>query len=304
MGWLGDLANIAGKALDINALKSNSERNAKMQKQFAKQGIRWKVEDAKAAGIHPLYALGASTATFSPSYVGGGYGDTLAASGQAIDRAIDATRTQEERDDARAEAFMTNAVRQSDARVSAAENQARLDRSYSLDMQHKELQNTLLAAQIMRLGQSPANPTPSLSDTPSRSAGIGSRAGAVYDAVQPQPSKPTSADSRDKGIEAGTHPGLTRYRIGGESGATVNLPGEKLSESLEGMGVAGHVLGPLLVGADWLLKRTSGYDKPPDSLLPVGSRWVWDTWSQSWRAETSRKAQGAPSPARSAGSPR
>lgn len=38
-------------------------RNADaIQREFAQQGIRWKVEDAKAAGLHPLYALGGGSA--------------------------------------------------------------------------------------------------------------------------------------------------------------------------------------------------------------------------------------------------
>ena len=72
------------------------------QKEFAQQGIRWRVDDAKAAGIHPLYALGASTPSFSPatympegpSY---GLGQAVADAGQNIGRAIDSTRTATER---------------------------------------------------------------------------------------------------------------------------------------------------------------------------------------------------------------
>jgi hypothetical protein len=39
---------------------SEQERSAK---EFAKMGIRWKVNDAKAAGLHPLAALGAHTSS-------------------------------------------------------------------------------------------------------------------------------------------------------------------------------------------------------------------------------------------------
>lgn len=35
--------------------------NEKLQREFAQQGIQWKVQDAKHAGIHPLAALGAVT---------------------------------------------------------------------------------------------------------------------------------------------------------------------------------------------------------------------------------------------------
>lgn len=40
--------------------------NAALQREFAQHGIRWRVEDAKAAGVHPLYALGAGGAAAAP----------------------------------------------------------------------------------------------------------------------------------------------------------------------------------------------------------------------------------------------
>lgn len=47
-------------ARDLNQL------NIDYQEKFAKEGIQWKVADAIKAGIHPLYALGASTNAFQP----------------------------------------------------------------------------------------------------------------------------------------------------------------------------------------------------------------------------------------------
>lgn len=58
---------------DRNLLQSRefADRNEALQREFAQMGIRWKVEDAKAAGLHPLYALGGG-AGFSPSaFIGG-----------------------------------------------------------------------------------------------------------------------------------------------------------------------------------------------------------------------------------------
>lgn len=42
----------------------------RQQRQFAKMGIRWRVEDAAAAGINPLAALGLPTHSFTPQHVG------------------------------------------------------------------------------------------------------------------------------------------------------------------------------------------------------------------------------------------
>lgn len=76
--------------------RSQQKANLKAQKEFAQHGIRWKVEDAKAAGLHPLAALGAQTHSFAPSIVG----DNFASTGQALGRAIESTRTHGERQEA------------------------------------------------------------------------------------------------------------------------------------------------------------------------------------------------------------
>lgn len=44
--------------------------NIETQREFAKHGVRWRVEDAKAAGIHPVVALGSGGASFAPQSVG------------------------------------------------------------------------------------------------------------------------------------------------------------------------------------------------------------------------------------------
>lgn len=78
-----------------------AEKNIALQREFAQSGIQWRVEDAKKAGIHPIYALGGSGASFSP--VSANFtADTslpnaMAAAGQDIGRAINATRTEKDR---------------------------------------------------------------------------------------------------------------------------------------------------------------------------------------------------------------
>jgi len=46
----------------------NFDKNARLQREFAQNSIRWKVNDAKMAGIHPIYALGGQGTSFSPMY--------------------------------------------------------------------------------------------------------------------------------------------------------------------------------------------------------------------------------------------
>jgi hypothetical protein len=111
-----------------DAQAAQYDQNIAMQKEFAQQGIRWKVEDAKAAGIHPLYALGANTVGFSPVATGDSYSPArgMAEMGQDVSRAIQATRTNSERTQVAADA---------------------------LRLQNMDLQNQLLQAQIAKLNQ-------------------------------------------------------------------------------------------------------------------------------------------------------
>lgn len=71
-----------------------AQQNMAQQREFAQHGVQWKVEDAKAAGINPLAALGASTTSFSPVSVGGEApkpGDSFSGMGQDLQRAFKAT---------------------------------------------------------------------------------------------------------------------------------------------------------------------------------------------------------------------
>lgn len=75
-------------------------QDAELQREFARNSIRWRVEDAQAAGIHPLAALGASGYNASPSAVGVppyDYTSPMREMGQNISRAINATLPREER---------------------------------------------------------------------------------------------------------------------------------------------------------------------------------------------------------------
>lgn len=106
MGWGSAIGGAIGGALGLigaGQSQASAERlnqlNYEHQKEFAQNGIRWKVADAKAAGLHPLAALGASTASYSPSAVIGDSPDYsfLKDMGQGIDRAMDAKATRQER---------------------------------------------------------------------------------------------------------------------------------------------------------------------------------------------------------------
>lgn len=88
---LGSILGGIGSVVSGLFGKSAAEEQAQLQKQFAKNAIQWKVEDAKKAGVHPLYALGANTVSYSPVQTGGLDMSWLSDMGQEIDRSRMAT---------------------------------------------------------------------------------------------------------------------------------------------------------------------------------------------------------------------
>ena len=61
-------ADLYGGRQDRKAVASANLQNAQLQREFAQNQIQWRVADAKKAGLHPLFAMGASTQPASPSF--------------------------------------------------------------------------------------------------------------------------------------------------------------------------------------------------------------------------------------------
>lgn len=145
---LGAIGNLAGAGIkymsardDRKSSEATAMQNIALQKQFAKNGIQWKVEDALKAGVHPLFALGASTQSFSPVSVASGLSEGasgFASAGQDIGRAVNATFSKEDR-------------------TSAAGKAAQ-----ALTLEKGQLENDLLrtqlASQVAKLTQAGGNP--------------------------------------------------------------------------------------------------------------------------------------------------
>lgn len=100
MSAITGAAKVAGYFIDRNDRKKAAQANENLQREFAQNSIRWRVEDAQRAGIHPLYALGAPTIAGVGQSVGGGAVEALSSASQDISRAVNATRTAPERETA------------------------------------------------------------------------------------------------------------------------------------------------------------------------------------------------------------
>lgn len=135
---LGGAMRLWGAHEDRQSSERNADRNIALQREFAQNGISWRVQDARNSGIHPLAALGASTTSFSPVTVGSNLADAYGSAGQDFGRAINATMSAPDR---------------SKASSKAAE---------ALTLERGQLENELLrtqiASQTAKLGQAGGNP--------------------------------------------------------------------------------------------------------------------------------------------------
>lgn len=125
-GLIGAGASLAGGLLGAKEGKKLRKQELAAQKEFAQHGVRWRVEDAKAAGLHPLYALGAQLPSFTPTYTSGAsLGSSLAEAGQTVGRAVSSLQTSAERE---AQALQLDVLRkqleESDARIGALNSEA------------------------------------------------------------------------------------------------------------------------------------------------------------------------------------
>lgn len=80
-----------GGLIQNRSNKRAEERNAAMQERFAREGLQWRIQDAKRAGISPEYALGANLYTPTPTHTADQTGNIVADAGQNIMRAALAT---------------------------------------------------------------------------------------------------------------------------------------------------------------------------------------------------------------------
>lgn len=90
------LGGILGGERRNAAAEAAQARSEALQREFAQSGIQWRVADAQKAGVHPLFALGGSGATYSPPSImvgDDGLGGALHEMGQGVTRAIAAQQT-------------------------------------------------------------------------------------------------------------------------------------------------------------------------------------------------------------------
>ena len=221
---VGAVGSIAGGILGANSAQNVAGMNYEAQKEFAQNGIRWKVEDAKRAGIDPLYALGASTQGYSPTagYTGDfGISDAAAQFGQGYERAQQAKMTKEERD--------KQDVRDAIQDMAALEdlNQKRRLNDAQIRLANSEIfRNFALSTNALRkTGLPPA--------MPGGLGGVIAGQGNSYATGQttPEISSVVTSEKGTPSVQAGSPPDVRFYRT--LSGGRAPLPTEDAGDAMD-----------------------------------------------------------------------
>jgi len=255
-GW-GDAAQMGGDIIstviqaDSNAAARDAAAregalNRRLQKQFAQHGIRWRVQDAMAAGLSPLAALGATGASYTPSSSLFDEGPNPAAElaskmGQNVGRAINSTRTKEER--------------------AAAQ----------IQLEHGQLQNDLLRSQI---ALNNANSNPPLPSAVSSNGLPGQGDAFVVN--------PAAAHASQRGQPAQEAGAINSYAFARTPTGLSVVPSKDIKERIEDdfiQETAWAIRNNLLPAV-----RGLPAPNPRDYPLPAGyDRWVWHPGAQEFR---------------------
>lgn len=269
---LGLVGSLFGSKKQARSQETQNYQNLAMQKEFAQQGIRWKVEDAKRAGLHPLAALGANTMSYSPQRVGTTPSPDFRGFGQDISRAIQTQKTAGERE--------LIALQILDAKET---------------VKHKELINQGLQKKLSELDATPPMPsTPHdpesgvLRSSPTDYVGIQGNRGVKW--------KDRDLEKSDRpGIAAGMAPGEQFVRMGEKT--AMRTISKELSEPMEsswfsnfqyfGYRLAEHVKRFVRAyGSDASVRQFVKYlrKQQPNRSAGKGREWRYNHWTGLWKS--------------------
>ncbi|WNK13228.1 MAG: DNA pilot protein [Microvirus sp.] len=213
---IGAVANLWSAGQNRNAQAQANQQNYQAQLDFAQNGLQWKAADARAAGLHPLAALGSSGAAFSPSFQAGQQPnfdvsglfddmDSMAPSGQDTTRAMRAQLSDHDRE-------MQAAV-----------------------LRNQQLQNSLIEGQLAEqwgkiMGQpsNPPAPGPVNVQVPNKTGQV------PQGIVKLEPSKSESTRPGNAGLAAGRSPLFREQVISNKS--SMDLLSPDVGESFEAYG--------------------------------------------------------------------
>lgn len=253
-GILGSAEGDGGARDRMQAQHDTARDQLTFQQNLATHGVRWRVEDARLAGIHPSLALGMQPGSAGGVALNFDSGEDrngwLAGAGHSISRAVDATRTSEERGFARTLA--------------------------ALSVERAGLQNDLLRSQIARLQLDQVGPAMADPADPGVRMFGTSDASRILEKPLERAAGAPGAPHQEAG--AVTDMGFTRTKTG-----WAVVPSKDWKDRGEDQ---------LVPEVTWAIRNhllptlsPSRYGMPPpETWLPEGaSRWRFDRVKQEWQ---------------------
>lgn len=232
MGWGAALGSAFSGILNFGASMSEQANNnmlaanqAALQREFAQSGIQWRVADAEKAGVHPLFALGAQTHSYTPQQIGGGGYNIpdLGSMGQNIERALRASQSQGDRD------------------VDPTRMASMNEQADSLRLENMALQNDLLRTNIVRANAQLGPPMPTLSGgggLAGQQPGLGIVENKPQEIITPNPARPDQSAGR-------TVP-QSQWAYSPDRGGIIPFPAAKLPGTEDS---------DSLIGLDWYIRN-------------------------------------------------
>lgn len=202
---IGELLQFGGQLLGAAQAQRERRRDRELAKdQFREQmdhSVRRRVEDAKRAGIHPLFALGASVGGSPTTTVGGPSGSSLGDAVAGLGRNLGRRRMEK------------SALAQSAAEIRRAEAGAARDEAEAalINSERKRLEQNL----VSRGHDGATTVDPVLSNDP-----------VVYGPASHEPPRVMMTKPGKPGVEAGNRPGTIDVMT--PDGRKVNIPSPEL----------------------------------------------------------------------------
>lgn len=196
--------SLLGGALSSSSASKAANKDYRRQKEFAKNSIKWRVEDAKRAGLHPLFALGGG-ASFQPSMSTGGtdLGSGISQAASSLGDAYAASKAPKPGTPVGVLGKQTLLESQSRVRMNDAETALRLSQAKRMEQQSNFSQDSqIFSGQGGTVPESMVTPgrvTPKAPDVRSRAPG-----------------------QRDR--QAGKNPLFQRYQYGPRSDQWIDIP--------------------------------------------------------------------------------
>lgn len=207
---IGAGSSLLGGLFNRNDAKKQAQRNENLQREFAQNSIRWRVSDAKAAGLHPLYALGGGGATYSPAPIQTHLGSALQSAGQDLARAAAAPTDTGERAIREAQLKALDAAAQKDlaaaqlyssqsARVSQEANASQpISHAFTSPVRQAQFDVRDLAP-LAAGGTASVNP---------------SGQGSMFESVKFKPAEVTAVNRGAPHVQAGQHGAFVEWTVG------------------------------------------------------------------------------------------